>query len=68
MKFKAETRITTKVVSEDVFLETGVTKQTILNKIKEVSQKALELECTEIYLYYTGHGCSESGAWLVHID
>ena len=68
MKFKADTRITTKVVSETMFLEPNVTKDTILKKISEVGQKAFAENCTEIYLYYTGHGCADSGAWMVHID
>ena len=67
MRFKAETRITTTVLAEENFLELDVTKKLVLEKIKEVCNKAAEQKCTEIYFYYTGHGCSETGAWIVFV-
>ena len=42
MRFKAETRITTTVLAEENFLELDVTKMLVLEKIKEVCNKAAD--------------------------
>ena len=48
-------------------MKEGMTKDDLFNFIKSKAQMAHDESYTDLYFYYTGHGSSTDGAWIVDI-
>ena len=66
MHHKTATRINTMLIAEKHQLEPEVTKKKVLDNIREVASIASENQTTELYIYFTGNGHQETGAWKVY--